>query len=93
MTIVMDLKDYTLTQFLSDTSFRMKISKIWLVSVARLSWLRLTKLWWLRVTKLWLLSVAKLFFVSVAKLWLVSVAKQTVKCGKFVDGKCCKTAS
>ena len=109
MIIVMDFKDYTLTQFLSDSSFRTKMAKIWSVSVARLSRLRLAELWLLHVTKLWLASVAKLWLVRVAKLWqicfyyycqlsmtklwLVSVAKQTVECGKFVVGKCCKTAS
>ena len=72
---MIDFKDYTLTRFLSEASFRTKMSKILLVSVARLSRLRLAELLLLRVAKLWLISVAKLWLASVAKLRLVRVAK------------------
>ena len=91
MTIVMDLKDYTLTQFLSDSSFRTKMAKIWSVSVARLSRLRLTKL----VVTCGKTLVAKCGKIVLCKCGKIVVGKcgktVAVKCGKPVAGKCCQT--
>ena len=91
MTVVIDYKDYTLTQFLSDSGFRAKMSKILLVSVARLSRLRLTKL----VVTCGKTLVAKCGKIVLCKCGKIVVGKcgktVAVKCGKPVAGKCCKT--
>ena len=34
MTVVIDLKDYTLSKFLSESSYRFKVSRLWPVNMA-----------------------------------------------------------